>query len=460
MSVGNGRNGSPDGALPAGGGPTELLPGPVDLLSDDLPPGLVPNLSSECLLKIAEFLECHERRGAADHSELVCTPHSGQEGGISTRSAHAIFVTVIAVTVALTVVLNSAVIVTIAVNRRLHTLVNYLVSLLCANQLAWIVFPIAESSLNVHLYDSLCLLRYIVMQSTTSMNFGLIVTITLLRYLIVVRNHSYPGGKQNMLVFTVLAGLPCTFRWLLFRADDNGRCGTLFASTPDGYDINQPAERHEPLRTFIIILIEYIIGLTIVGFCYYKILAKALASRRRLRRHSNRSQGHPCLSVRAPIAVTWRRATGRVTIETGGGQGAAAASPATAGAGHSARPTKEVVLAPKDLELASASSPVPPAANSSLTRPRSPAAIPSVMTTALTPATVSMVSLGTSATSGSGPSRAPTSAATPESMADTTQRRRTILPAEQRPPVRQTGRIDVVATSWFSRHFSANVHKF
>ena len=127
MSVGDGQDTQP------GGGPLEPTRESLDL-SGDLPPGLMPNISGQCLRKIAEYLECHTEHGKDRDPQLVCAPRASEEGGISIKSLHAIFLTVIVTTVLLTVVLNLAVIVTIAVNRRLHTLVNYLVSCHCSAQ--------------------------------------------------------------------------------------------------------------------------------------------------------------------------------------------------------------------------------------------------------------------------------------------------------------------------------------
>ena len=258
-------------------------------------------LSGDCRLFAEELLRCHARPGPDNSSTPVCELREDAGDRMDTSTVHSLFLSVIGVTVLLAVVLNLVVILTIAFNKKLHTMVNYLTSLLCFNQLVWVIFPVIEIKLNEFLSPGLCALRHHVLQISTSADFGLIVTITLLRYLMVVRNHSYPARCQNMLFFTGIALLPFIFRVLMFSRADNGLCGHFLAETPDGYAINTVPTRHRQLRTLIILLIEHIVGLCALAFCYANILAKTCASEKRMAVHATefaRSQ-----SVRGKIRV-------------------------------------------------------------------------------------------------------------------------------------------------------------
>ena len=262
------------------------------------------DLSGECRRLAHELLRCEETRRADNTSAQVCAPRE-PGGGLGTAAVYDVFLSVIGVTVALALVLNLVVILTIGLNRELHTLVNYLTSLLCFNQLVWTVFPVMEIKLDAFLVAGLCALRHYILQTTTSANFGLIVTITLLRYLAVVRNHSYPPNAQNMALFTMIAVLPCICRGLLFSQEDNGLCGHFIAETPAGYIINTIPVRKRQLRTFLILIIEHIIGLGAIAFCYASILAKTFASRKRLRAPEKVEPSRP-----SPLEMASRAAGG------------------------------------------------------------------------------------------------------------------------------------------------------
>ncbi|KAF0293529.1 hypothetical protein FJT64_000863 [Amphibalanus amphitrite] len=265
-------------------------------------------LSGECSSLAHELLRCQERLGADNTSRPVCALRETETGAADTASVHRAFLAVIGVTVTLAIVLNLMVILTIGLNRELHTLVNYLTSLLCFNQLVWTIFPIMEIKMDGFLIEGLCALRHYVLQTTTSANFGLIVTITLLRYLMVVRNHSYPPNAQNMALFTIIAILPCVCRVLLFDQADNGLCGHFIAETPDGYIINTIPERKRQLRTFIILITEHIIGLGAIAFCYARILVKTFASGKRMIIHANEKleSGHPSQPTPMELAARVR----------------------------------------------------------------------------------------------------------------------------------------------------------
>ena len=252
-------------------------------MSEEAPP-LRRNLTSKCWRSIEKRLLCHVQTQPDNSSRHVCQLKPG-EGEDDPETTYAVFLTVIVSSVLLAITLNLLVILIIALNRRLHTLVNYLTSLLCFNNVIWTAFPIVES-LNDHVISALnCAIRYYVLHITRSVNFGIIVTITLLRYLIVVRNHSYPAVRNNMLLFTAIAVLPCIVSLMVNKQDDHGSCGTLFAWTQDGWPINRVAKRDKRFKTFIMLLLEYLIGFGILGFCYVNILIKSVTARKRVNNH-------------------------------------------------------------------------------------------------------------------------------------------------------------------------------
>ena len=255
-----------------------------------VPSDLLPNLTRQCLSKVREQLTCHVRRTEDNDSRLICEPRHAADNE-NTGAIHAVFISVVVVTVVLTVVLNLVVLVTIAVNKKLHTLLNYLVSLLCANQLLWVIVPVIEADIDSHMNPFFCKIRFHTLRMTVMVNFGLIITITLLRYLVVVRNQRYHAGRQNILMFTLLAGIPTVFRTAISNYEDNGRCGSLFAWTPDDYAINVVPPRNNVFKTFISSILEYAIGIAIIFFCYAKILSRAQASKKRLMGHTGAAGG-------------------------------------------------------------------------------------------------------------------------------------------------------------------------
>ena len=247
------------------------------------------NLTSECWRSVEKQLLCHVHTQPDNSSRRVCQLKPGEDGD-DPESMYAIFLSVIVSNTFLAITLNVMVILVIALNRRLHTLVNYLTCLLCANNVIWAVFPIVES-VNIDVISTLnCSIRHYVLQITRSVNFGVIVTITLLRYLLVVRNHSYPVARNNMLLFTAISVLPCTIRLVLQEQDDYVTCGSFFAWTPDDWPINSLAKRETHLETLIGLLLEYLIGFCILTFCFVNILMKSVASRRQLKKHSKSSR--------------------------------------------------------------------------------------------------------------------------------------------------------------------------
>ena len=249
----------------------------TNILSD----GLMPNLSSQCLLHVQERLECHARPTSDNASELICEPR-GDDNGVESARAHAVFLSVAVISTVLTVVLNLAVLLIICLTKKLHTIVNYIVSLLCINQMSWAFIPVIEAYDLPTSSPHFCITRYILYAMTGSLNFGFIVTITLLRYLLVVKNHNYPTNWQNLMLFTIVPVLQCVVQTLLYVAHTGERCGSFFGKTSAGYMITKLAHKQHDSILRIVIIIERIAGFTVLLFCYAKIFGKVIASRKRV----------------------------------------------------------------------------------------------------------------------------------------------------------------------------------
>ncbi|KAF0308280.1 hypothetical protein FJT64_020475 [Amphibalanus amphitrite] len=233
----------------------------VDLLPEDL--------SEMCLLKLTERLQCEveEEEEGSNSSRLVCGPRDGGSTAADVARAHAVLLTVIVVTVLLALTLNSI-----------------------RQPAALDRVPMIEADIDAHLTPFLCAVRVNVIRTTATFNFGLLVTITFLRYLIVVRRHSYPPHRRNLALFTVIASLPCLVRTVIFYDAISGTCGTFLAWSRDNYIINRLSEKDNRLRMAVVGL-EYVFGIVVIVFCYANILAEAVASRRRLKTHATRASG-------------------------------------------------------------------------------------------------------------------------------------------------------------------------
>ncbi|KAF0296414.1 hypothetical protein FJT64_006147 [Amphibalanus amphitrite] len=170
---------------------------------------------SVCLQQMADIV-CGMREEPSNVSRLVCT------GGVSDRSAsviHTVLVAVTALIVPVSVALNMSVVVTVSDNRTLHTVINLLVSVLCLNNVLWTAIPvliaIAPDIQNASLW---AVFWFIIMVTRTTM-FSTIVLITLLRYLGVVKNHSYPMVSCNVVAFVGVAVAPGLVRLAIEEVD-------------------------------------------------------------------------------------------------------------------------------------------------------------------------------------------------------------------------------------------------
>ena len=247
------------------------------------------SLTSECVQRVRKQLICHVRTLADNTTRDVCQLRSDEDED-DPETMHAIFISVVIVSVFLSVTLNFVVILVIWVNKRLYTLVNYLTSLLCLNNIFWILFPIVES-LKGHIEPRIhCVTRFYIIQITRSVNFGIIVTITLLRYLIVVRNHSYPAVRKNILLFTFIAVLPCIIRFMTKKLEETGECAPVLAWTPEHWPIKRVVTREKRFETFIGLLLEYLLGFAVIGFSHVNILLKSLRSQKDIKRHVENSK--------------------------------------------------------------------------------------------------------------------------------------------------------------------------
>ena len=258
----------------------------------------MPNVSRQCLRKMQEQLVCYASYNSDNTSKLICDPKDDDDGSKTAR-AHATFMTVAVVTATLAIALNLMVLLTIGFSKKLYTLVNYLVSLLCVNQFIWAAIAITEAFDLAIVSPTFCTIRVVGFSSTLSLNFMLVVTITLLRYLLMVRNHSYPANWQNVFLFTCIPLLACALQIVWLSSSATEQCGTLLSWTSAGYMISKLSKRKHAPTTLFVMAIQYATGFAVLFFCYVSILAKVIRSRRLVASHSQNGQtteGHSCIA--------------------------------------------------------------------------------------------------------------------------------------------------------------------
>ena len=241
-------------------------------------PDTVHNFS--CLQDV-EHLQCYQRSGPDNVSRLVCS--AGAEGDSRAALMHTVLVALTFVIVPLAAILNLAVVLTILLNRKLYTVINVLVTVLGINNLVWTGLPIMLVIQIKVSMPVLCSMRAMLFIITRGVSFTVIVTITVLRYLMVVRNHSYPACRRNVLVFVSIAVLPAVVKWLVRRSHQVSACNPVVAQTPQGLLIPAKFEKTFDLLTGIIAIVEYGGGLIILTFCYICILMTTVRSRRRVK---------------------------------------------------------------------------------------------------------------------------------------------------------------------------------
>ena len=241
-------------------------------------PDTVHNFS--CLQDV-EHLQCYQRSGPDNISRLICS--AGAESDSRAALMHTVLVALTFVIVPLAVVLNLAVVLTILLNRKLHTIINVLVTVLGINNLVWTGLPVTMVIQAKVIMPVLCSMRAMLFIITRGVSFTVIVTITVLRYLIVVRNHSYPAGSRNVLAFVSIAVLPAVIKWLVLRSHKASACNPLVAQNPDGLLIPAKLENAFDPLIVIIAIVEYGGGILILAFCYIGILNTTVRSRQRVK---------------------------------------------------------------------------------------------------------------------------------------------------------------------------------
>ena len=250
--------------------------------STESPLDTVYNFS--CLQDV-EHLQCYQRPGQDNISRLICS--AGVEGDRRAALMYNVLVALSFVIVPLAAILNIAVVLTILLNRKLHTVINVLVTVLGINNLVWTGLPILLVKQTKVVMPFLCLMKDMLFIVTRGVSFTVIVAITVLRYLMVVRNHSYPAGRRNVLVFVLIAVLPAVVKWLIRqtqRGNSPSACGSpVMAETPDGFLIVAKHGQAFVRLLGIISVVEYGSGLIILAFCYICILVTTIRSKRRVK---------------------------------------------------------------------------------------------------------------------------------------------------------------------------------
>ncbi|KAF0312454.1 hypothetical protein FJT64_016778 [Amphibalanus amphitrite] len=246
--------------------------------------------NASCLFS-SPHLHCYRQRagpwppaapGAGPWSDggpwrLVCASTAGPERAAGLYGA---LVALTGCLVPLVVVLNLAVVVTVLSSRRLHTVINALVVVLCASNVLWAALPVHLSAWRNAPVQ--CRLRTFLFVITRGISSTAILGITVLRYLLVVRNRSFSASRRNVAAAVGLAVLPSLGKWLLRRGDDKAGCQPVLAWSPDGFPIIARFERALDPVLVAASVSEYAVGLLVLGFCYSAILVAVVRSKRRV----------------------------------------------------------------------------------------------------------------------------------------------------------------------------------
>ena len=242
--------------------------------------------SNSCILNMPQ-LSCRRQDGPDNTSRLVCASSDGQERA---TDMYAVLVALSVLIVPLAVLFNLAVVVTVYLNRRLHTVINVLVTVLCMNNVMWTGIPVIIVSHPDFRQPAACQGFFFFFIVNRSVMFATIVLITVLRYLIVVKDHSYPTSKRNVAFIVTAALIMGVTKWMVQFYSGELRCQDEVAWTPDNFVIVKKLDSTVKMAAPIshwIRLLEYGTGITTLVFCYVKILTKAIRSRIRMQKISN-----------------------------------------------------------------------------------------------------------------------------------------------------------------------------
>ena len=257
--------------------------------------------TNSCLWSMPQ-LRCQRLVAGDNNSRLVCAASDGQEGA---SDMYAALVSLSALIVPAAVLLNLAVVVTVYMNRRLHTVINVLVTVLCMNNVMWTGMPILCVFAVNFAIPWQCTLRSFFFLSTRHICFSVIVIITVLRYLLVVKNRSFPADRRSSIIFIVFAVGPSLLKFYLRGFRDHSKSRKPLAWSPDGYAIIGLFKEPVNWVSATVISIEYMSGLLVIAICYVRILIKIFQSKRRLRKR--RAAAVARWGRRAPISVASRR---------------------------------------------------------------------------------------------------------------------------------------------------------
>ena len=246
---------------------------------------LFSNLSEQCRREWRQ-LDCQHQDAEQPSSRLVCTARDDHNPSVF--SIYVLLMSLIVTSVTLALLLNAAVMVTVMLNRRLHTIINYLVILGCLNNILWTALPLLEANVRGQLSDFACKVRFFVVRLTPANNFFLLVTTTFLRYLIVMKNRRFHASRRNIFTVSSFALLPSFLSIALIGeyGTSYGRCSETIAWTPDNFKISIAPQREDREQVLILAASMYGIGFVILALCYASILKKAVNSRRLVQSHA------------------------------------------------------------------------------------------------------------------------------------------------------------------------------
>ncbi|KAF0288988.1 hypothetical protein FJT64_012668 [Amphibalanus amphitrite] len=223
---------------------------------------------------------CDGPRPAGGANITTCADAAAGELAVSLRTVGALMVS-------LTVAVNLTLLLTIRTSSKLHNIVNVLMALICTGNLVWCVTP-ALTLLQLRAALSaaaprLCLARMALQETLTAARFGLLVTVTVIRYLIVVRNRSFRLTARAVLRFAGPPLAAALLRGLVTVDSGRQRCRPPLAVTGAGLPVGAVPPL-TGLAPTLLLAAEYSAGLVLLTFCYVGIYTETVRARRRVNR--------------------------------------------------------------------------------------------------------------------------------------------------------------------------------
>lgn len=245
----------------------------------------ISRFSNSCRVE-ARGLHCYPAPEDGAVTSLVCDLPPGEPDG---AALHSLLVAVTAVVVLLTLGSNLLVLLTLYRSRQLHTVVNYLLSLLCLGKMVWTVTPIIMAYHPNFTEPVMCYLKFIIVKMTHETNFFVLLIVSILRYFAVVHGRSCEPTWKNIAAFTFTTAVLIAGAHLSRIHHSWVNCMDILAYTPQMYAIKLP---HQNLGTSvgILLLAKFVVGFGLLGFAHLSILRTTRKSRRILKHNMSKTR--------------------------------------------------------------------------------------------------------------------------------------------------------------------------